>query len=126
MWINTSALACNLPDKEPLREATRYTVEIQPGIIAEDGTTIAEAYHAAFITQRPDVYEKEFWQWKAPGYPVVRLVFNQPVDQESVAQHIFLNLGEKNERIALQGKTNPTDHEPPRLLPARRAVRVVI
>ncbi len=93
-WINPSALACNLPDKEPLEQSTHYTLDIKPGIKAEDGATISGTYRHSFITQRPDIAYKEFRVWKSPGYPVMRLVFNQPVDKESVAQHVFLNVGE--------------------------------
>ena len=39
-WINSSALACNLPDKAPLQPATNYTVDIAPGITTEDGATL--------------------------------------------------------------------------------------
>ncbi len=116
-WINTSALACNLPDKEPLTEATHYTVDIKPGIKAEDGATIANTYRHSFITTRPDIRYKEFRQWTAPGHPIMRLVFNQPVDKESVAQHVFLNVGEYNRRIALKVKPDPSDHEQPQFLP---------
>ncbi len=117
-WINTSALACNLPDKEPLREATRYTVVIKPGITAEDGATLADTYQTSFITQRPTLRYKEFRQWKAPGYPIIRLVFDQSVGQESVAQHIFLSVGDKADRVALTVSPDPVDREPPQFLPA--------
>lgn len=116
-WINTSALACNLPDKEPLKEATHYTLEIKPGIKAEDGATIPDTYHHSFITQRPDIRYKEFRLWKSPGYPIMRLVFNQPVDKESVASHVFLNVGDDNKRVALKVKPDPTDRDQPQFIP---------
>lgn len=116
-WINTSALSCNLPDKAPLQEATRYSIDIKPGIKAEDGETIADTYHHSFITERPDIRYKEFNQWKSPGFPILRLVFNQPVDKESVAQHVFLAAGDNGERVALKVSLDPTDNTPPEFLP---------
>lgn len=116
-WINTSALACNLPDSAPLKEATRYTLDIKPGIKAEDGATIADTYHHSFITQRPDVSYKQFGMWKAPGHPVIRLVFNQPVDKESVAQHVFMTLvGKEGQRVAVTVRPDPSDHTAPQLI----------
>ncbi|MDD2723228.1 MAG: alpha-2-macroglobulin family protein [Methylovulum sp.] len=116
-WLNTSALACNLPDKAALKEATRYTLEIEPGIKAEDGATIPDSFHHGFITQRPDVNYHEFREWKSPGHPVIRLVFNQAVDKESVAQHVFWNVGDKAERVAVQVSADSADHEPPQWMP---------
>ena len=115
-WINTASLACNLPDKAPLIEATKYSVEVKPGITTEDGVTIAETYHHQFTTQRPNLSYKQFNQWKAPGLPVLRLVFNQPVDQQSVAQHVYLSVGANNQRIALQVRPDPEDRTPPQFI----------
>lgn len=117
-WINASALACNLPDKAPLQLATEYRLDIKPGIKAEDGATIAETYHHRFVTERPGIRYKEFHQWKAPGRPVLRLVFNQPVDKDSVAQHLFFAVGGKGEaRVALTVRPDPSDHMPPQFVP---------
>ncbi len=117
-WINTSSLACNLPENAPLAESTRYTIEIKPGIKAEDGTTLADTYRSGFVTDRPDIRYKEFRLWKSPGYPVMRLVFNQPVDKESVAQHVFLAVGDDNpRRLALRVKPDPLDRDAPQFLP---------
>ncbi len=116
-WINTSALACNLADKEPLKESTHYTVEIKPGIKTEDGVTIAETFHHNFITKRPSIVYKQFDQWKSPGLTVVRLVFNQPVDKESVAHHIFFNVGPNNRRTSLKVRADPEDRTAPQFIP---------
>ena len=117
-WINTSSLACNLPDKEPMQESTHYTLDIKPGIKAMDGATIADTYHHSFITRRPAMRYHEFRLWKSAGFPIMRFVFNQPVDRESVAQHVFLATGDKGEmRVKLKISPDPTDLEPPQLLP---------
>jgi alpha-2-macroglobulin len=115
-WINTSALACNLPDAAPLREATEYTVEIKPGIRAQDGATIEKTYHHRFITERPSIRYKEFNQWKAPGLPVLRLVFNQPVDKESLAKHAFFSVGASQKHVALTVRPDPRDETPPQFI----------
>ena len=115
-WLNTSALACNLPDKAPLKEATHYTLEIEPGIKAEDGATIPDSFHHDFITQRPDVSYHEFREWKSPGHPVIRLVLTQPVDKESVAQHVFWSVGDKAKRVAVNVKADSADHEQPQFM----------
>ena len=44
-WLNTSALACRLGEKDALKPSTRYKVTINPGIKAEDGTTIAATFN---------------------------------------------------------------------------------
>ncbi len=116
-WINTSALACNLPDKAPLQAATHYTIDIKPGIKTEDGTTISETYHHNFITERPDVRYKEFHLWKSPGLPILRVVFNQPVDMESVARHVYMAVGDTKTRNSLKVYPDPDDRDPPQFLP---------
>ena len=116
-WINNSALACNLPDKAPLVESTKYTVEIKPGIKTEDDTTLTETYHHSFITQRSSILYKEFNQWKSPSLPVLRLVFNQPVDKDSVAQHVFFHVGTESKREGLKVRRDPYDHMPPQFIP---------
>lgn len=117
-WINTSALACNLPENAPLQEATKYTLDIKPGIKAEDGTTIAAAYHHEFITKRPQVRNHQFHLWKSPGMPVLRLVFNQPVDRQSVKEHVFFSVGDSEARARLEVSPDPEDRTPPQFLPA--------
>ena len=87
-WINTSALACQLDDKNALKEATKYSVTVNPGIEAEDAQTITEAYKHSFTTQRPQVRYTWFSNWESPGTPVIRVTFNQSVSKSSVEKHI--------------------------------------
>src|SRR5262249_8881029 len=65
-WLNASALACNLNEKDALTPATKYALTINPGIKATDGATIAQAYHHVFITQRPDVKSAWIDYWESP------------------------------------------------------------
>lgn len=117
-WINTSALACNLPEEQPLVVSSRYRIEIKPGIQAEDGQTTEDTYVHNFITARPRLLYREFWQWKSPGLPVSRLVFDQPVDKESLEQHVFLSVGDDGRRVALSARPDPDDQTLPSFLPA--------
>ncbi|MEJ0009707.1 MAG: MG2 domain-containing protein [Alphaproteobacteria bacterium] len=117
-WINTSSLACNLPDAAPLQPATRYTLDIKPGIKAEDGATTADTYHQVFVTERPRIDEQEFHLWKSAARPVLRVVFNQPVDKSSVEEHVFLGVGDQGQdRVNLSVKPDPSDNTPPQLIP---------
>jgi alpha-2-macroglobulin len=117
-WINTSALACNLPDDAPLQQATRYTLDIAPGIKAEDGATLADTYHHTFLTERPAIVDYGFNLWRSPSLPVVRLVFNQAVTQKSVAEHIYFGAGDDNaQRIVAKVSPDPEDRVLPEILP---------
>ena len=51
-WLDTSSLSCNLGEKDALVPSTTYEVDIQPGIRAEDGVTIAEPLTHRFTTER--------------------------------------------------------------------------
>lgn len=116
-WINTSALACQLGEKEALKPAHKYQVTINPGIQAEDGATIQNTYHHEFITKRPQVTYSWFDTWRSPGTPVLRITFNQPVFQTSVEQHIFLTTGIlKIDRIPIQAEPDPNDRTVPQIL----------
>lgn len=118
-WLNTSALACNLPDKTPMSLATHYTVEIKPGIAALDGGQMEEVYVHNFITQRPKISYSEFRQWKSASLPLLRLVFDQPVDKASVQEHVFLSVGDEGEgaRAALKVFPDPRDKDMPMIMP---------
>ncbi len=95
-WLNSGTLACQLDEKSALNPATRYTLIVNPEIKAQDGTTLEKPVRHSFTTIRPGVRHVWFKTWTAPGMPVIRLTFNQPVFKDSVAQHIF---------IAAKGKT---------------------
>jgi uncharacterized protein YfaS (alpha-2-macroglobulin family) len=117
-WLNTSALACQLGDKDALRPATKYHMIIRPGIQAEDGSTIAEAYKHKFITERPKIRYTNFDTWRAPGMPVIRVTLNQPVSKASVEKHVYMVLTErKTKRYNLTVKPDPKDYEKPRFIP---------
>jgi len=91
-WLNTSALACQLGEKDALAPATVYTVRVEPGLRAEDGGTLAEPVEHRFVTERPRVEWVSFERWQAPTVPVLRARFNIPVTRASVEQSLQLVL----------------------------------
>jgi alpha-2-macroglobulin len=117
-WLNTSTLACMLDEKSALTPATRYEILVSPGIRAEDGATLKEPVKHSFITERPEVVYTWFWTWKAPGMPVIRMTFNQPVSKDSVEKHLFIKTGgQKESRIKVIASPDPDDKETRIILP---------
>lgn len=84
-WLDPQTLACQLPQDEAMREATAYSVDVQPGFVTEKGERLAAASTWHFTTRRPALHYAGINTWEAPGLPVVRVYFDQPVSQASVA-----------------------------------------
>jgi len=117
-WLNTSALACMMDEKSALSPATRYAILVNPGIKAEDGATLKEPVRHSFITERPEVVHIWFKTWKAPGFPVIRMTFNQPVSQDSVEKHIFMKIiGQTQGRTKVKAAPDTDLQETPIILP---------
>ena len=109
-WLNTSSLACQLDQDNELHPATRYTVRIDPGFVASDGERLRAPVTHSFITQRPDVRWPSFITWRSPGFPVIRLVFNQEVSSASVARHVFVKAeGDGSARVGVDVYADTTD-----------------
>jgi hypothetical protein len=116
-WLNNSALACQLGEKNSMNHATRYELKIDPGINAEDGSTIAKVKSHTFITRRPDISYARPNNWKSPGTPVIRITFNQSVSKESVEKHVFLSpANNESNRFKLKAEPDPHDHVKPRFI----------
>jgi len=118
-WLNTSALACNLDEKNELKPATQYTVTVRPGITAEDGATIKDVYTHRFTTTRPDVRYAWFREWLSPRMPIMRLTFNQPVTRRSLEASLSIVSAEAEDgkRYVVDADPDPEDKESPILLP---------
>ena len=117
-WLNTSTLAYMLDEKSALAPATRYEILVSPGIKAEDGANLNQPAKHSFITERPEAVYTWFWTWKAPGMPVIRMTFNQPVLKDSVEEHLFMKTGgQKEGRIKVIASPDPDDKETPIILP---------
>ena len=115
-WIDTSALACQLDEDQSFTRATRYDLTLLPGLRAQDGATIAAPRAHSFVTERPLVAYASFRTWRAPGLPVIRVVFNQPVSQSSVEEHLFI--AATGRRQALHVEPDENDRDLPLYLPA--------
>ena len=94
-WLNTSALACQLGDETALIPATRYRVVVRPGLVAETGERMDEEIVHEFLTRRPQLRHYWFDTWRSPGTPRIRVTFDQPVDGDSVAEHLFFGAGDQ-------------------------------
>lgn len=87
-WLDPRSLACELNEKDALAPATQYSITVHDGIRTQDGGELARAYQWTFSTERPAVKQYTFYSWRSPGTPVVRLVFNQAVTEDSVQGHV--------------------------------------
>lgn len=117
-WLNTSALSCNLDEKNQLQEATAYHVTVNPGIKTEDGTTIGNAYEHTFTTERPDVRYSWFHRWLSPSTATIRLTFNQSVTRDSVMKSLYMIAADNSgQEYALRAEPDPDDRELPNYLP---------
>lgn len=117
-WLNTSALACQLDEKSSLSPATRYRITMNPGIKSEDGAILAQPVQHDFTTERPRVRHAWFRTWEAPGMPLIRMTFNQPVSRASVAEHVFMVIDDQTkQRIDLKVEPDPHDRQTPLWLP---------
>lgn len=118
-WLNTSALSCNLDEKNELTLATRYAITVHKGLAAEDGATLAGDYAHSFITERPDVRYAWFQKWLSPTLPVIRLTFNQSVTRSSVEKALYISAADNplGQVVALKVEQDPNDRELPAYLP---------
>lgn len=109
-WLNRSALACNLDEKDLLTLATRYRVRVKPGIRDENGVTIAKKMEHTFLTARPKVVNSHLEEltgppvrgWEGPGIPVINVRFNQQVTRQSVADALFIEANGKQYPLAVR------------------------
>jgi uncharacterized protein YfaS (alpha-2-macroglobulin family) len=117
-WLNTSTLALMLNEDSPLKPATRYDIQVSPGIMTEDGTTMSDPVNHSFITERPRVVHTWFRTWRSPTLPVIRVTFNQPVSRSSVENHLYILLHLLvHRRIKLCVEPDEKDKETPMFLP---------
>ncbi len=116
-WLNTSALACQLDEKNALRQATRYRIAVRPGITAEDGAGIDTVFEHTFVTLRPAVRFVRFKTWRAPGMPVMRLLMNVEVDAASVEEHVRLEVVATGETVPVKASVDAEGRNVPRRLP---------
>ncbi|MDH3599025.1 MAG: MG2 domain-containing protein, partial [Candidatus Tectomicrobia bacterium] len=109
-WLNPDTLACQLDDESAMAPATRYTVTLRPGLQARDGAVFNETTTRTFITQRPKVDYVWFETWKAPGLPELEVMFDQPVQGASIAQHLYIQTPDA-QRVAVQARPSPNGNQ---------------
>ncbi|HET8883337.1 MAG TPA: alpha-2-macroglobulin family protein [Solimonas sp.] len=90
-WLDTQNLACNLAEGGRLRAATAYTVAVQPGFTAQDGSALPSASTHRFVTSLPRVLYADLGDWSGPASPQLRVRFNQPVTAASVEHAMSLD-----------------------------------
>ena len=113
-WLNTSALSCNLDEKDTMKSATRYRLAINPVIAAEDGGQLpSSSAEYGFTTQRPAAGYTSFKTWRGPGTPVIRVVFNQPVSKSSVERHLYMTVQESKVRRPVIVRADEDDQKLP-------------
>ena len=112
-WLDSRVLACQLDEESALTPATSYSIVVNPGIKALDGTTLETPVRHTFTTQRPKVEYVAFQTWQGPGVPVLRITFNQPVFKDSAARHIHLNVGSGQAPVRVLVAPDPEFKEAP-------------
>ncbi|MCE5336575.1 MAG: hypothetical protein LLG06_18515 [Desulfobacteraceae bacterium] len=88
-WLNSSSLACQLDERNAMAPATRYTIKVRPEIKTEDGAALAGPVSHSFVTKRPKSASVMFQRYLAPGMPLFRIEFNQPVQRSTLESHLF-------------------------------------
>jgi hypothetical protein len=91
-WLDTSALACQLGEKQALKPATRYTLRLEPGLAGLDGAELPEPVEHRFLTQRPKVERSWFDTWRAPGTPRIGIALNQRVRRGALERALRFEL----------------------------------
>ena len=90
-WLDTQNLTCNLAAGVELRTATAYTVAVQTGFTAQDGSTLPAASTHRFVTRLPRVLYADYDDWSGPASPQLRVRFSQPVTAASVERALSLD-----------------------------------
>lgn len=87
-WLNTSELACRLPEQQTFVPATTYTIHVGTGLEALDGSHLAKPVSTTFTTSRPKVDWTTFREWRSPVMPVFKVRLNLPVTARELAAHV--------------------------------------
>ncbi len=109
-WLNLKTLACQLGEQTELKPATSYQITVRPGIKAEDGITLESEEEHEFQTQLAKIGYYYFEEWRSPSWPQIRVVFNQPVDKGTLADHLYFYADGKG-RVPISATPHPGYHE---------------
>ncbi len=91
--MNTSELACRLPEQTRFRPATQYTITVGTTLKALDGTHLASPVTEHFTTRLPAIDWADFEHWQSPVQPFLTVRLNQPVTAAMLAAHLVLTDG---------------------------------
>lgn len=111
-WLDTTTLACQLPEDAALTPATAYTVEVRPELVADSGAKLLKGMSHRFITGRPALRYGSVASWRSPSLPVIRAVFDQPVTAASLQAAASLG------GAPVIVEADPQDDETPYYVPA--------
>lgn len=112
-WLDQATLTCILGERDGLKPATEYRMVVNPSIAAADGSTLAKPVPHSFFTVRPRVTEAWFKTWLSPPMPQHSLRGNLPMDQASLASHLFYQLPE-GQRLPAKVEEDPDYRQSPR------------
>ena len=93
-WVGDRTLLCESSPGVPLLLATEYTITVLPGLMSEDGSSLAQEVVHQFSTAVVELRNAEIDEFKRPGTPVLELRFSQPVRKQDVEAHVFLEITE--------------------------------
>jgi uncharacterized protein YfaS (alpha-2-macroglobulin family) len=109
-WSGTTTLIFTPDPKTPLPFATQYDVTIDADAKAVSGHTLGKPYTFSFITPTIQLTQTKFYR-NEDGSIVIGLRFNQPVDAQTIVNHLQL-------KTAAHEIAVPAIPSPERLTPA--------
>lgn len=112
-WSGTTTLIFTPDPKKPLPFATKYDVTIDADAKAVSGRTLGKVYSFSFITPTIQLRNVNWYRKdnRADGAVVILLRFNQPVEAQTIVEHLQL-------RTAPHEFAQPALPNPERLSPA--------
>jgi hypothetical protein len=83
-WVWSGSNTARFVAEGTFHDATEYTVEIEPGLRALDGSTLAEPVHLRFSTPRPSMSTNEQAEQLRRPRQAVSLSFSQPIELDTL------------------------------------------
>ena len=97
--MSRSTLACQLKETDKLAFATLYALTVPKSFSKSAKMQLAAPVSHSFSTMLAEAKYTSFREWQTPNTPTVQVYFNQKVNAESVAKHIYFKLADSS-RIA--------------------------
>ncbi|MCW7752878.1 MG2 domain-containing protein [Desulfobotulus sp. H1] len=93
-WTDPQTLSFRPNPEEKLKPATRYTVDVEKGLTALDGTAVPATKNNSFTTTRPEITHAFFQRWANAATPVFQIHANLPLTRESVEKSVVFRSGD--------------------------------